>query len=142
MEANGIKNNFLHALIGECKFTASRSSGPGGQHVNKVNTKVELKFKIPDSEILSEEQKEILLEKLVNKVNKEGYLVIVSQDNRSQLKNKECCIEKFQSLIDVALTPAKERKASKPTQASKIRRLDEKRKTSQKKVQRRPPDIQ
>ncbi len=79
----------------EFVFTSSRSSGAGGQHVNKVDTKVELKFHINNSLELTEEEKELLLEKLKNKINKDGFLQIVSQETRSQFRNKELCVARF-----------------------------------------------
>ncbi|MCD4790284.1 MAG: aminoacyl-tRNA hydrolase [Bacteroidales bacterium] len=121
-------------------FTSSRSSGPGGQHVNKVSTKVELRFHIPNSGLLNDEEKDILLIKLKNKINSEGELIIVSQDERSQLKNKEKVIEKFYELLQKALIPPKKRKPTKPTQASKEKRLEKKRIIADKKEKRKPPD--
>ena len=76
-------------LSSECIFAASRSSGPGGQNINKVNTKVELRFNITDSKILNDSEKELLLEKLASRINQEGLLILSSQSERSQLKNKE-----------------------------------------------------
>ncbi len=124
----------------ELLFSTSRSSGPGGQHVNKVNTKVELRFNIPLSELLTEEEKAILVQKLKNKINKDGELIIVSQENRSQYKNKEDAIEKFLDLLKKAFTPVKKRRPSKPTRASKERRLEGKKLVSEKKTQRKKPD--
>lgn len=123
----------------EFVFTASRSSGPGGQHVNKVNTKVELRFSIPKSNLLSTTEKQILLDKLKVKLTTEGELIIVSQDDRSQIANKQKCIEKFYAIISKALTPAKKRIASRPTLASKKRRLEGKKLQSRKKGLRKPP---
>ena len=121
----------------ELHFSASRSSGPGGQNVNKVNTKVELRFHVASSTLLSDEEKILLIEKLVKKINSEGELILVSQTERSQMKNKEKVIEKFYSLLTRALTPRKKRKPTKPSQASKEERLEEKRMQAQKKERRR-----
>ena len=118
-------------------FSASRSSGPGGQNVNKVSTKVELRFDIPHSDLLSEEEKEMLILKLQKKINSEGYLIIVSQSERTQLKNKEKTIEKFYSLVTKALTPVKKRKRTRPGAAAKEKRLEEKKMNSEKKARRK-----
>jgi ribosome-associated protein len=121
----------------ELHFSASRSSGPGGQNVNKVNTKVELRFHVASSTLLSDEEKILLIEKLLKKINSEGELILVSQTERSQMKNKEKVIEKFYSLLARALTPRKKRKPTKPSQASKEERLEEKRKQAEKKERRK-----
>jgi len=122
---------------GELHFSASRSSGPGGQNVNKVNTKVELRFHVASSTLLSDEEKILLLEKLAKKINSDSELILVSQTERSQIKNKEKVIEKFYSLLIRALTPRKKRKPTKPSQASKEERLEEKRKQAEKKERRK-----
>ncbi|TRZ72354.1 MAG: aminoacyl-tRNA hydrolase [Bacteroidetes bacterium] len=121
----------------EFLFSASRSSGPGGQNVNKVSTKVELRFDILHSILLTEEEKEILLTQLQKKINSEGILIIVSQSERSQLKNKEKTIEKFYALLKKSLTPKKKRKPTKPNVAAKEKRLEEKRINAEKKVRRK-----
>jgi len=121
----------------EFLFSASRSSGPGGQNVNKVSTKVELRFDVPHSNLLSEEEKEILVNLLVKKINTEGILIIVSQSERSQLKNKEKTIGKFYALLKKSLTPKKKRKPTKPNAAAKEKRLEEKRINAEKKSRRK-----
>ena len=120
----------------ELSFTFSRSSGPGGQNVNKVNTKVTLRFSIAESDMLSDEQKVILEEKLANQITKEGELILVSQASRSQLKNKEEAIQKLYDLLNEALKQKKKRKPTKPTKASKERRIKEKKANSEKKTRR------
>ena len=121
----------------ELHFSASRSSGPGGQNVNKVSTKVELRFDVPHSNLLSEDEKEVLLKLLVKKMNSEGILIIVSQSERSQLKNKEKTIEKFYTLLQKSLAPKKKRKPTKPNAVAKEKRLEEKKMNSEKKTRRK-----
>ena len=129
----------IEDFLPELVFCASRSSGPGGQNVNKVNTKVELRFDVMNSAVLSEEEKSIILTKLKGKINSDGILIITSQEDRSQLKNKETAISKFYTLVTRALTPPKPRRRTKPTAASRLRRLTEKKKTGEKKSLRKPP---
>jgi len=126
----------LNLLNHEFKFHFSRSSGPGGQNVNKVNSKVELRFNIDQSHILNDEQKEKIKLKLSAKTNQEGELIIVSQEKRSQVQNKELAIEKFYMLLNKALTPRKKRLRTKATQASKEKRLKNKKQHSEKKNRR------
>lgn len=140
MDTGGTKSEFFELLEGEIILSASRSSGPGGQHVNKVSTKIELRFNIPASDILSDEQKEILLNKLKNKITIDGDLVVTSQATRSQVKNREKAIDKFKMLIENALKPTKKRKPTKPTKAAREKRLETKKKLSEKKELRRPPE--
>ncbi len=120
-------------LSSEIVYKASLSSGAGGQHVNKVNTKVELRFHILNSAYLSEQEKEILTQKLINKINNEGFLVISSQTERSQLLNKEKVTEKFYKLIEKALIIPKKRKPTKPTRAAIEERIKAKKLISEKK---------
>jgi len=126
----------------ELSFTASRSSGPGGQNVNKVSTKVELRFNIGKSLLLSVEEKELIRERLRKKINSEDELIIISQSERSQVRNKEKVIEKFISLIALALTPKKKRKPTKPSAAAKEKRLEEKRILAEKKESRKTTAIE
>lgn len=114
-------------LSAEIQFVTSRSGGPGGQNVNKVNSKVELRFDVRNSSLLSDEQKETLLIKLSGKISLEGVLSVVSQRERSQLANKEDAVSKFYSLISKALRPVKPRKRTKPTRSSVEKRLTGKR---------------
>ena len=111
----------------EMVFTASRSTGPGGQNVNKVSTKVELRFNVRSSLILTDREKSILEEKLRRRINSEGELLIISQSERSQLKNKEKAIEKFYDLLVASFKVRKPRKATKPTATAKAARLETKR---------------
>ncbi|MEQ8359540.1 MAG: alternative ribosome rescue aminoacyl-tRNA hydrolase ArfB [Cytophagales bacterium] len=122
---------------GEFKFSTSRSGGPGGQNVNKVNTKVTLKWDVAGSGILSEAQRAILLKKLENNITSEGILTISSQEKRSQLQNKEVVLAKLDKLIAKAFTIKKKRKPTKPTKSSQKRRVDQKKKQGEKKEWRR-----
>ncbi len=123
-------------LSSEFVFKASRSSGPGGQNVNKVNSRVELRFDIVNSGLLTEEQKQVLLNKLKSRITADGILLVVSQEDRSQLKNKEQAILKFQKILERALRPVKKRRATNPTKASVEKRLQEKKKQGEKKSKR------
>lgn len=119
-------------------FAASRSSGPGGQHVNKVSSRVELRFNIPGSDLLEEEEKAVVLRKLAGRINKEGFLRLSSQAERSQNENKVRVINRFFKLLAWALTPEKNRKSTAPTSASRIKRLETKHIHSEKKARRKP----
>jgi ribosome-associated protein len=127
-------------LINELLFAASRSSGPGGQNVNKVNTKVELRFILAQSKVLSDEQIQLLTSKLETQLTAEGEILIVSQATRSQLKNKEDAIEKLILLLEKNLKIQRKRKATRPTGASVIKRLETKKQLSQKKNLRKKLD--
>lgn len=121
---------------GELQFATSRSGGAGGQHVNKVSSKVELRFSVENSSVLSEEEKQILTSKLANKINSEGYLQLISQAERSQLLNKQQVVKKFYQLLEKSFRPVKARKATTPTAASIQERITNKKRNSQKKASR------
>jgi ribosome-associated protein len=124
-------------LSTEFSFKTSRSGGKGGQHVNKTETKVTLLFNISNSALLSEQQKARLLLKLENRINQDGFLQLSNSDTRSQLRNKELVIENFYSILNKALIVNKKRKPSKPTKASITRRIQKKKRHSEKKNLRR-----
>lgn len=109
-------------------FLSSRSSGPGGQNVNKVNTKVEVRFNVRLSDSLSAKEKDLVLNNLKNRINSTGELVIKSQSERTQLQNRKKAIEKMLVLISEALTEKPERKPTLPTLQSQAERVDEKKK--------------
>lgn len=127
----------IEALHKELKFRLARSSGSGGQHVNKVSTKVELLFDVIHSQMLNEAQKTLILERLANRITQEGILQIASEASRSQLQNKNTVIKKFNQLIFKALQPKKERAEVKAYTADKRKRLAEKKQTGEKKATRR-----
>ena len=108
-------------------FSTSRSSGPGGQNVNKVSSKVELRINLILSSNFSEEEKEMILNKLKNKINKDYEIILVAQSERNQLLNKIVVTEKFYDLVSKALTVQKIRRSTRPTLVSKLKRLDNKR---------------
>ena len=124
MNQEELKNrNFESEFI----YSASRSSGPGGQNINKVSTKVELRFNLVLTSIFTGKEKEIIFRKLKNKINKEGEIILISQSERTQLMNKVAVTEKFYDLVSEALTVQKKRRTTKPTLSSKIKRLEGKR---------------
>jgi ribosome-associated protein len=128
-------------LIKELKFKAVRSSGAGGQHVNKVSSKVELIFDLQNSKELSFEEKELLLKNLKAKLTKEGIILLQCDESRSQHKNKELVIKRFLTLITNGLKVPKKRKATKPTKSSIKKRLEKKKKLAYKKAYRKRPDL-
>lgn len=124
-------------LYQEITFKTSRSGGAGGQHVNKVSSKVELIFDVENSSQFTNEQKIAIQNKLSNRIDNEGLLHLQCDETRSQLKNKEIVFERLLDLISTALKPVKKRKPSKPSKSSIKKRLDSKKKLSDKKDSRR-----
>jgi ribosome-associated protein len=128
-------------IIKELKFKAIRSSGAGGQHVNKVSSKIELIFNLHNSDSLTSEEKELLLKKLKSKLTNDSVLLMQCDESRSQHKNKEIIIKRFIELIINGLKVPKKRKATKPSKSSIKKRLDKKKKHAYKKAFRRKPEL-
>jgi len=128
-------------ILKELKFKAIRSSGAGGQHVNKVSSKVELSFSILDSEALSDKEKERLLLKLANRLTKENILILQCDEARSQHKNKDLVVKRFLDMLKKALHIPKKRKPTKPSKSSVEKRLKSKKVTSSIKANRKKPTL-
>ena len=128
------------AFLPEITFQTSRSSGPGGQNVNKVESRVELRWHLLDSQVLSEAQKQLILEKLAGQLTAEGLLLLTAQDDRSQLRNKEIVLARFHELLLKSLRRPKPRKATKPSKSAVRKRLEGKKKDGEKKANRRKPE--
>lgn len=128
-------------LVKELKFKAVRSGGAGGQHVNKVSSKIELSFDLENSESLTGEEKELLIQKLKSKLTKDNVLLLQCDESRSQHKNKEIVIERFLQIIINGLKIPKIRKATKPSKVSIKKRLEKKKKQAFKKAFRKRPEI-
>lgn len=129
-------------LLQELQFKAVRSSGAGGQHVNKVSTKIELIFDLENSNAISEREKERLLLKLGNRLTKENVLLLQCDESRSQHKNKELVIKRLYSVLENALKVQKKRRKTKPKRSAIEKRLKSKKKNAQKKVRRGKPEIE
>lgn len=123
----------------ELEFTASRSDGPGGQNVNKVSSKITLRFNVRDSQVLTQEEKELIGKKLSNKLTKEGVLILSSQAHRSQLQNKIDVEEKLTALLLVAQNVEKTRKKTRRTKSSREKSKFSKMLNSEKKKWRQKP---
>lgn len=122
-------------------FSASRSSGPGGQNVNKVNTSVELRFNVETTTLLSDEEKLQIIKALKNRINNEGELILVSQSERTQYLNKRKVTERFYELVSEALTKKPRRIPTNPTKASDIERIEKKKRRGNIKKLRKDTDI-
>lgn len=126
-----------HIPENELFLSFSRSGGAGGQNVNKRDTKAQLKWHILGSNVFSTEQKRILEQELRHWINTDGYVIITNQESRSQEQNKQHAIHRLNELVTNALTPEKDRIATKPSWSSTLRRLQEKQRDSRKKTNRR-----
>jgi len=134
-----VVNEYISIPAWELSFSASRSSGPGGQSVNKTNSRVTLSWHIDSSSVLRSDQKTRLKRRLGRRVDSDGYIHIHSETERSQLRNKEDARQRLAEMVASALQRPKHRRATRPTRASKERRLQSKKEHSQKKAMRRKP---
>lgn len=131
----------IEILLRELKFKAIRSSGPGGQHVNKTASKIELNFHIEASQALSNTEKERLLRKLRSRISQDGLISLQCGETRSQHRNKGIAIERLVTLLKDNLKVVKARKKTKPSKSAIERRLKVKKVQAKKKSARRPPPI-
>jgi len=123
----------------EMEFSFARSGGPGGQNVNKVSSKVILRWNVVESAVFTEQEKQVLAEVLANRINNDGQVVIYADSERSQHQNRANAIALLQKLVADALTPRKKRVPTKPSRSQKRRRIEDKRKLGEKKRGRRSP---
>ena len=121
----------------ELNITFARSSGAGGQNVNKTSTKVIIHWSVGKSAVLTDEEKVRVREKLANRINNEDELVLMSEEERSQLQNRESAIARLQELVTEALHVPKKRRPTRPSKSSKLKRLEGKKIRSQIKKERR-----
>ena len=128
-------------LISELSFKAIRSSGAGGQHVNKTASKVELTYSLNDSVVFDDDQKERLISNLKSRLTKDNVLILQCDESRSQHKNKALVIERFLELIRQALIVPKKRKKTNIPKAVKQKRLEIKKQIAEKKAGRKPPEV-
>lgn len=131
------KLNIMKDFSKELSFKTSRSSGAGGQNVNKVETAVTVLWKVDSSELFNDDEKILIQDKLKNRINAEGFLFLTVSESRTQLMNKNKAIEKIIDIANKALIVPKKRTATKPSRAQKQKRLDGKKKLSDKKENRR-----
>jgi len=132
-------NDRLSIPVSELQFRFSTSSGPGGQHVNKAETRVTLLFDVANSDSLAEVEREQVMQRLASRIDSSGVLQISSQASRSQHQNRETAVARFQQLLAEALKPRRQRRKTRPGRAAVEKRLAEKKKRSQKKQERRRP---
>lgn len=133
-------NSRLSIPRGELELKATRSSGPGGQHVNTSSTRIELVWDVATSPSLTELQRNRLMTQLATRLDGDGRLRLVAQDERSQLRNRDAAISRLQELVSAALVIPKKRRPTKPTKASKEKRLEQKKQRGHLKRERRKTD--
>ncbi|MEN8006346.1 MAG: alternative ribosome rescue aminoacyl-tRNA hydrolase ArfB [Candidatus Krumholzibacteriota bacterium] len=124
-------NDRVKIPLGELVYTASRSSGPGGQHVNTSDTRIQVRWNVKESAALNEAERALVLKTLASRLTEAGDLILASDTHRSQRRNREEVTQRLAGLVREALIPPKPRKKTRPTRASKEKRLDDKRRKSQ-----------
>lgn len=124
----------------ELQVRASRSGGPGGQHVNTTSSRIELRWDISASRALDEDRRALLLARLASRLTIDGVLVLHASEHRSQLRNREAALGRLRTLVTEALTVAEQRRPTRPSRAARRRRLDAKRSRADLKQLRRPPE--
>jgi ribosome-associated protein len=129
-------NDEVQIPLSELVFTASRSSGPGGQHVNTTDTRIQVRWNVPRSAALNEPQKALVTKNLASRLTEDGDLILACDTHRSQRRNREEVLRRLAALVREALVPPKPRKKTKPTVASREKRLKEKRRRSRTKKDR------
>jgi len=129
-------NDKVEIPLSELVYTASRSSGPGGQHVNTSDTRIQLRWNVKESVALDETDRALVLKVLASRLTEAGDLILASDSHRSQRRNREEVTQRLVTLVREALIPPKPRKKTKPSRASREKRLDEKRKKAQTKKDR------
>jgi len=129
-------------IIQELQFKAVRSSGAGGQHVNKVSSKIELSFNVAASLSLSENEKKRIYEKIGYKLTKDNVLQLQCDESRSQHKNKKLVIKRFLEILDIALKIPKTRHKTKPKKSAIEKRIKSKKRDAMKKVNRKKPNLE
>lgn len=134
-----VVNAKLNIPLREFRFRFARSGGPGGQNVNKLNTKAELRWQVTASPSLPETVRQRLLAQQRRRVTSQGEMIVTSQRFRDAGRNVADCLEKLRAMVDAATVEPKSRRATKPTRASQRRRLQEKQRQSEKKQRRRQP---
>ena len=123
----------------ELELRTSKAGGPGGQHVNTTDSKVELRWSVGTSTALSDAQRQRVLERLAPRLTSQDVLILTSAEHRSQHRNREAVLARFRAVVGEALEPPRPRRRTRPTRASRQRRLDQKRRRSETKRLRRPP---
>lgn len=126
--------------LSELDFSFTRSGGPGGQHVNRNETKVELRWDITNSATLNDHQRRLIQERLPQYITKDGILRLVSNETRSQHRNRQAVMQRLQNLVTEALRPRRKRRPTRPSAGVRARRIEQKRRRSEKKKRRRKPD--